>query len=93
MPAVARLGDVCTGHECWPSRPNASSSPSVFVNGRGVHRKSDAWQPHTCVSTHSSVLASGSPTVFVNGLDCGRIGDPVACGSKVLTGSYNVFCD
>lgn len=93
MPAVARLGDVCTGHGCWPSRPNASASPNVFVNGKGIHRKSDAWQSHTCDDTHSSVLASGSPTVFVNGLDCGRIGDPVACGSSVQTGSYNVYAN
>jgi uncharacterized Zn-binding protein involved in type VI secretion len=36
-------------------------------------------------------LASGSSTVYVNGKQIGRVGDPVACGSSVATGSSNVF--
>jgi len=95
MPAVTRLGDDCTGHGCWPPRPATGASPNVFCNGIAVHRQSDAWAAHTCPDipeTHASVLASGSPTVFVNGLQMGRIGDPVACGSSVATGSDNVFC-
>ena len=40
---------------------------------------------------HSGNLASGSSTVYVNGLQCGRIGDPVDCGSVVAQGSGNVF--
>jgi uncharacterized Zn-binding protein involved in type VI secretion len=36
-------------------------------------------------------LAKGSTTVFVNGRPAGRIGDLVACGSFVMTGSTNVF--
>jgi uncharacterized Zn-binding protein involved in type VI secretion len=31
--------------------------------------------------------------VFVNGKPLGRIGDAVACGSEVATGSGNVFAD
>ena len=94
MPAVTRLGDICTGHGCWPPRANVQGSPNVFVNGIPVHRQNDAWAAHTCPpipETHASVLASGSATVFVNGLQIGRIGDPVACGSSVATGSSNVF--
>jgi uncharacterized Zn-binding protein involved in type VI secretion len=37
------------------------------------------------------VLASGSSSVFINGKEAGRVGDPVACGSSVATGSNNVF--
>lgn len=94
MPAVARLGDQCTGHGCWPPRPSTGASPNVFVNGIAVHRQGDAWAPHTCPSipeTHASVLAAGSSTVYVNGKQIGRIGDPVACGSSVASGSGNVF--
>jgi uncharacterized Zn-binding protein involved in type VI secretion len=93
MPAVTRLGDLCTGHGCWPARPNDQGSPNVFCNGIAVHRKTDHWETHCCKSCHDSVLAEGSPTVFVNGLPLGRIGDPVACGSSVATGSPDVFSD
>ncbi|MDR1978310.1 MAG: PAAR domain-containing protein [Synergistaceae bacterium] len=94
MPACARVGDLCTGHGCWPPRPNDQGSPNVFVNGIPWHRQGDHWEPHTCPpipETHDSILAFGSPTVFVNGKEGGRIGDPVACGSVVMTGSPDVF--
>jgi len=96
MAAVTRLGDMCTGHGCWPPRPSVGASPDVFVNARGAHRLGDGWAAHTCPSipeTHASVLAAGSPTVFCNGLQLGRIGDPVACGSAVASGSPTVFAD
>lgn len=95
IPPVTRLGDYCTGHGCWPPRPSSGASPNVFCNSIPVHRDTDSWAPHTCPlipETHASVLAAGSPTVFANGLQVGRIGDPVACGSSVATGSGNVFC-
>ena len=94
MPGVVRLGDICSGHGCWPPRANDGASGDVFVNGLGAHRESDSWAAHTCPDipeTHASVLASGSSTVFANGLQLGRIGDPVACGSSVATGSGDVF--
>lgn len=94
MSAVARVGDQCTGHGCWPPRPSVAGSPDVFCNGIAVHRQGDGWAPHTCLSipeTHASVLANGSSSVFVNGKALGRIGDPVACGSSVATGSADVF--
>ena len=76
MPGVSRLGDVCTGHGCFPSRPSTGASPNVFVNGIPVHRQGDSWAPHCCVTCHGSVLAAGSPNVFVNGMEIARIGDP-----------------
>lgn len=94
MPPVCRhLIDICTGHDCWPPRPTAGGSPNVKVNNKLWHRQTDPWQVHCCGSNcHSSVLASGSPTVIVNNLEGGRIGDPVACGSKVATGSPDTIC-
>lgn len=97
MPPVTRLGDLCTGHECFPARKSVSGSPDVFVNSKPAHRQSDSWDTHCCThpdmphGCHNGVLASGSSTVYVNGRQLGRIGDPVSCGSTVATGSGNVF--
>ena len=94
MPAVCRLGDMGSGHGCWPPRPNDQGSPNVFVNGLPAHRQGDHWVSHCCCAipeTHDSSLASGSSTVYVNGKQLGRIGDPIACGSVVSSGSPNVF--
>ena len=94
MPAVTRLGDLCTGHGCWPPRPSNGASPDVFVNGIAAHRQGDGWAAHTCPAipqTHASTLGSGSSSVFANGKQIGRIGDPVACGSSVAVGSEDVF--
>lgn len=92
MPAVSRLGDICTGHSCFPPRPSVEGSHDVFVNGIPAHRKGDGWATHCCGdSCHASVLADGSSSVFVNGRPLARIGDPVACGSVVAQGSPSVF--
>ena len=93
MPGVARKADICSGHDLCPPRANTSWSPDVFVNGRNVHRQGDAWAVHGCVdhAPHPSVLSSGSSTVIVNNKQCGRCGDPVACGSSVATCSSDVI--
>lgn len=92
MPAVARLGDTCSGHGCFPPRANVAGSPNVYVNGIAVHRQGDGWATHCCGSScHASALSAGSSTVYSNGLQLARIGDPVACGSAVAEGSGNVF--
>lgn len=93
MPAATRKGDKCTGHGCYAPRPNAQASNNVFINGKGAHRKGDAWQIHKCgIPSHGGVTKSGSSSVFVNGKPIARIGDPISCGSAILEGSSNVFC-
>jgi len=94
MPAASRLGDTCTGHGCWPSRPNTAASASVFVNGRGWHRLGDGWAVHCCPAIpecHGGSLGAGSASVFINGRAAGRVGDAVSCGSSAASGSANVF--
>jgi uncharacterized Zn-binding protein involved in type VI secretion len=94
LSAVTRLGDSCTGHGCWPPRSSTGGSGNVFVNGIPIHRQGDGWAAHTCPSipeTHASALGAGSSTVFANGKQVGRVGDPVACGGVVASGSENVF--
>ena len=89
---VARLGDKCSGHGCFPPRQNIEASNSVFINGKGAHRQGDAYETHCCGdSCHDSVLAQGSSKTYVNGKPLGRVTDPVACGSMVAQGSPNVF--
>lgn len=91
MPAVARLGDTCTGHGAFPPRASTGGSPNVLINGIPAHRQGDAWPSHCSPnSCHASTLAQGSATVLVNGKQLGRVGDPVACGSTVAVGSANV---
>ncbi|WP_116131180.1 PAAR domain-containing protein [Tropicimonas sp. IMCC34043] len=93
MPAVTRRGDMGTGHADWPARASVGGSGDVFVNGIPVHRNGDGWAVHCNPpgQCHASALAGGSSTVFANGKGGGRVGDAVACGSKVATGSGNVF--
>ncbi len=93
MPAVTRLGDLCTGHGCFPPRPSVSASPNVFVNGIPVCRVSDRYAAHGCSKCppHPGNLVQGSATVFVNGMPVSRVGDALNCGSSVMTGSPNVF--
>ena len=93
MPAITRLGDLCTGHGCYPPRPSNQASGDVYVEGILVHRQSDSWEPHGCptCAPHGGTLVSGSASVFANGLEIGRIGDPVSCGSSVLEGAATVF--
>lgn len=93
MPAVVRLGDLCSGHGGFPPRPNDSASTDVFVNGKGVHRVGDHWVIH-CDATpicHDGVEATGSTTVFVNGRGVARVGDSISCGSVCAQGSPDVF--
>ncbi|MEW5885469.1 MAG: PAAR domain-containing protein [Pseudomonadota bacterium] len=96
MPAAHRHRDLCSGHGCWPPRPNAQASTDVRINGRGAHRVGDAWEVHCCPAIpecHGSVQAGGSPTVYVNGQALARVGDAVACGSACASGSADVFAD
>ena len=93
MAAVARLGDRCTGHGDFPARANVSASTDVLINGKGAHRQGDAWSSHCnpIPVCHGSTLSGGCSTVFVNGKPLGRVGDSVACGGSVASGSPDVF--
>jgi uncharacterized Zn-binding protein involved in type VI secretion len=93
MSAITRLGDLTTGHGCFPPMPSITASTNVFCNGIGVVRVSDVYTGHCCgPACHGGVLAAGSSTVFVNGRALGRIGDLVSCGDHVGQGSSNSFC-
>lgn len=92
MPGAVRMGDMGSGHGCFSPRPNTLGSPNVLTNKIPQHRQTDTWGVHCCGPVcHSSVAAIGSPNVIVNGLPACRIGDAVACGSTMISGSPNVI--
>jgi len=92
MPAVTRLGDVCSGDGCFGPRVNDEASTDVLVNKKGVHREGDHWVSHCCGPVcHDGVLEKGSSTVFVNKKPAARIGDPITCGAVSAQGSPSVF--
>lgn len=97
MPAVARMGDPCAGHGCFPPRPGvASTGKKVLTNGIETHKQGDPWNAHCCgIPCHGAELVAGSGTVFVNGKPINRIGDPVVnpglCSTSIAAGSGNVF--
>lgn len=93
MTATVRLGDICTGHGDWPSRPSITASPNVYTDSIPVVRLLDAWAVHcdSQGSCHGGVSATGSSTVYANGKARCRIGDSVSCGSTMMTGSSTVF--
>lgn len=94
MPGVVRLGDLCSGHGCYSSRVNNSSSTNVYVNSIGAHRVTDTWIVHCCEGVcHDGVTIEGSPNVYVNSLPVARIGDSIDCGSTCLEGSTDVICN
>lgn len=95
MPGVLRLGDRCSGHECWEPRKNIEGSEDTFADGLPIHRLGDRWSIHGSgdCEPHDGKLATGSQTVFTNGLPTGRIGDLISCGSSAVTGSETVFID
>lgn len=95
MPAVSRLGDMASGHGCFPPSPSTSGSESVFVNDIPALRQNDAVAPHGCSKCppHPRSVAQGSGTVFVNGRPIARLGDGIDCGGAMSAASGNVFAD
>jgi uncharacterized Zn-binding protein involved in type VI secretion len=93
MPSIVRLGDMSTGHGCFPARPNDSASPNVYCNNIPVHRVGDHWVEHCCVVCHEGNQATGSPNVFANNRPVARIGDTITCGDFNAIGSPNVFAN
>ena len=90
---AARLGDIGSGHGCFPPSAAVSGSGDVIINNKPAVRQSDAYAAHSCsrCSPHGRALAAGSSTVFFNNLQAGRVGDPIDCGGSDASGSPNVF--
>ena len=93
---AARIGDLSTGHSCYPPRPAGFGSLDTFINLRSAHRKGDGWKDHCCgEECHGGETVQGSSTVFVNGKPLARVADQIRCDDQsrenIMTGSANVF--
>ncbi len=97
MPSVTRLGDSGTGHGTWPPRSNAGAVSTVVVDGKPVHTVGDGWASHCSTvpkhPCHGSSAAGGSGTTYAEGKAVCRVGDPVACGSSMASGSSTTFAN
>lgn len=91
MPAIVRLGDNCTGHGCYPPRPNIEACDFFFVDGLGAHRLGEEWDRHCCDDCHKGVASSASAIFFIDGIATCRVGDSVSCGSSMAEGSPEYF--
>lgn len=92
MPAGSRLGDLTTGHGCFPPQTVVESSSTVFYDDIGAARETDGVSTHCCGSScHDSTIATGSKNVFIDNLPAARIADPVNCGSAMAQGSRRVI--
>jgi len=91
MGSAARLGDMCTGHDCFPPRPSISASPDTFIDGIPALRVGDKYEEHCCVTCHEGIVIGGSSTTFINGMPAARVGDPIDCESFIAEGSNSTF--
>ena len=69
MPAVSRVGDTISVHECGVVPTASVGSNNVYTNNIATHRQGDYNTPHpsslSC-ALHVTPLAKGSTSVFVN---------------------------
>lgn len=98
MPAIVRIGDMSTGHSCFPPTPMAVSPVSkTFINGvnPGVVDSGSQHVAHSCGNTvhpnSTRTHSSGSSNTFIEGKPAARIGDNISCGDAVGQGSPNTF--
>lgn len=78
-----RFKDMCSGHGCFPARPNVGGSLDTFTNNLNQIREGiDGFVCHGCVicPCHGGVVGVGSPTVYTNNCPTARFQDPVSCG-------------
>lgn len=100
MPAVSRLGDMSTGHGCFPPT-NLITTPvsKTYFNGKlaGVVDSGCKFAAHICGNTtHNSSIripSSGASKTYIEGKKAARIGDDIQCGDAIAEGSSNSFIE
>jgi len=100
MPAITRLGDKSTGHDCFPPTVMITTPVAkTYFNGKfpGVVSPNCKWAAHTCrTQTHNSdqrYPTSGASKTYIEGKLAARIADPIACGDAIGQGSSNSFVE
>jgi len=91
MPGAVRLGDMGSGHGCFPPHNVIVGNPKVLIEGMPASCIGDLLTTHCCGPVcHPGAIASGSEKVLVGGRPLAKIGDFVNCGSILITGSTKV---
>ena len=94
MPAQCRLGDMSTGHGCFPpTAVNGAVASKTTVEGSAAAMKDSTHPPHSCDSTVNSgrKISSGSGKTTIEGKPAARIGDPISCGDAMGQGASKTF--
>jgi uncharacterized Zn-binding protein involved in type VI secretion len=100
MPAVSRVGDLSTGHDCFPPT-NLITTPvaKTYFNGNlaAVVNSNCKFAAHTCgETTHNTdirIPTSGASKTYIEGNKAARIGDNIQCGDAIAEGSPNSFIE
>lgn len=92
------MGDLSSGHGCWPPQTALPGNPTVLINFMPVHCAGDMYTFHLCPCKgcipHPGVGAVGASTVLASFRPVRRFGDALGglCGGSVaISGSPNVF--
>lgn len=98
MPAIAKLGDLSSGHDGFPpSRSISTPISSVFIDGvlpLGVGSIYESHNKGNAVHlSNTRVITAGSSTIFFDGIAVARTGDPISCGDTVGPGSESSSSD
>jgi len=100
MSAISRIGDMSTGHGCFPPTPLVMTPVSKsFFNGilASVVDSNCQHATHCCgpVCHTSSQRApnSGASKTYIEGILAARIGDTITCGDAIAEGSPNTFIE
>lgn len=100
MPSVSRLGDLSTGHGCFPPTAMVATPVSkTFFNGilAGVVDSGCQFATHSCgITTHSQAerfVSSGASKTIIEGKPAARIGDNIGDGDAIAQGSANSFIE
>jgi len=72
MRKAIRFADLCSGHTCFPARPNNSASSNVFINNRGSHRLNDTWNVH-CFEENTELLLKNGEVKKIKDIQIGDI--------------------
>jgi uncharacterized Zn-binding protein involved in type VI secretion len=100
MPAISRIGDMSTGHGCFPPTPLISTVVTkTYFNGILASVVNDETQHathccgNTCHTGSERAPSSGASKTFIEGNPAARIGDDIACGDTIAEGSANSFIE
>ncbi|TOP83544.1 PAAR domain-containing protein [Vibrio parahaemolyticus] len=87
MPAVCQVGSVDSGHDGFSPGSVVTGEPLFTVNGVPLSKTSDISVMHVKPDNppHVGVIV-GSSLLTVNEVPLALVGDPMACGTVVVSG-------